>query len=216
MKSISRLALVAVCLLIGPARADADLVTLDFGATVDFSQFSGGFTSTAGPVSLGHGITWNSTTADSVIGDGTYDLGANGSWNTDRDGFTGLNAETGSMTYTLDDPAKAVIAFLNYAPGFGPNVAISALGQDGTILESYDLTLLAPISTLDGTNEGAFRGIVRPTNDIYAFVVSNQFVVVDDLTTIYSGSIEGEVPEPATVLLLGLGLVAAGRKRFAR
>ena len=71
---------------------------LEPSSTVDFSQFSPGFTFTTGPVQVGglvgEDITWSSNSAGSAIGDGNYGLGGasnNGLWTSARIGFVGTN-----------------------------------------------------------------------------------------------------------------------------
>ena len=158
------------------------------GTTViDFSEFSGPFLFTAGPVQIGdpaaRDIEWFSTASNSVIGNGSYGLSTNGSWTSGRNGYTGLNTSSGSMTFRFNDsPVAGVGGFMNYAPGTAATAIIEALDQAGEILESYDLIALAPISTPGGVDAGAFRGIVRAQADIYALRVSNAFDVLDDFT----------------------------------
>ena len=47
------------------------------------------------------------------------------------------------------------------------DIIIAALDNTGAVIESYDITTLAPIS-VTGSNNGGFRGIVDTTADIYA------------------------------------------------
>lgn len=90
----------------------------------------------------------------------------------------------------------------------GPSdMFIQALGAGDVVLESYNVTTLAPISTPNATDASVFRGIARTTADILAFRVSNKFVVLDDLT--FGRTASSAVPEPATLQLLGMGLIGA-------
>ena len=107
--------------------------------------------------------------------------------------------------------------------GEGGNVApfIAALDASGEVLESWDLSVRAPISSPDGFNQFAFRGISRDSADIYGLRLGNAFIVA-------AGSADGglpaapvaPVPEPSTyaLMLAGLGFVAwhARRRKQAR
>lgn len=205
----------------------ADLVQsageIPAATVIDFSEFSGSFLFTAGPVQIGGpvglDIEWSSSNVNAVIGDGQYGLVDNGNWTAGRNGYTGLNIADGSMTFQFNDaPVAGVGGFMNYAaPNYGSAI-IEALDQGGAILESYDILALAPISTPGGTDEGAFRGIVRPQADIYAFRLLNAFDVLDDLTFT---NVPTGPPEPvptlstwALILMAGLlGMVAFVRRR---
>ncbi len=181
---------------------------------VDFSQFTT-LTYTSGPIQIGElvgeDIVWTTTSPNgaSVIGLAEYGLGSNGWWGEGKT-FVGLNGPFGQSGYMLfefnDDYVNAVGGFINYSPGLDLDVLVEALNINGEVLESYNINELAPIST-SGANQGAFRGIVRQTMDISAFRVSNSFVVLDDLTFT-------RVPEPSTLLLLGLGAVMLRRKKY--
>jgi len=94
---------------------------------------------------------------------------------------------------------------MNYAPGFGTPV-IRALDAGGNELESYDLSVLAPISTPSGINEGAFRGIQRASADIRFFEIDGSFLLVNSLTTGDPGTTV--IPVPASLPLMASGLVA--------
>ena len=94
------------------------------------------------------------------------------------------------MTFTFNDgPVEAVGGFMNYCPNCGSmsrppfpdDVFIEALGATGEVLEVYNLADLAPISTPGAVDDGAFRGISRDTNDIFAFRISGLLSVIDDL-----------------------------------
>ena len=197
----------------------AALITINtLPVSDDFSNF-GDFVKTTGPVTLDSGAIWTSTDSSSVIGNGDYQLFQNGVWNADRNGFTGLNVANGSMTYTLPFEVNYVGGFMNYFSPPSTDIIISALDRDKKVLETYTYTLNDPttdyyplgvISTPDGINAGAFRGISMADPLIAAFQISNGYVVLDDLTF---GTV---VPVPAAMWLFGsglLGLVAVARRK---
>ena len=135
-----------------------------------------------------------------------FGLGENGAWDEGRNGFAGNGLSDASMEFMfLNGPVSFVGGFLNYAVVFGsfdtlpPTLEVLDAGLN--VLESYDIFALAPISTsILGTNDGAFRGISRATNDIFALRWSGSFSVLDDLTFVR------KIPEPTTLALLVIGL----------
>lgn len=204
---------VSVCLLIYACASHSALVTTNTIAVTDnFSNFSGGFNSGAGPVTLASGAVWSTTSTSSVIGDGLYLLGDNGAWGAARLGFTGLNIDNGSMTFDLPSLADYVGGFINYDPNPSyPDVIIEALDASGNVLETYNINQEAPIET-SVSNNGAFRGISRASADIAALRLSNSLVVLDDLT------FASTIPIPAAFWLFGsglLGLVGIARRKKA-
>jgi len=183
-------------------------------ALVDFSNFGGAFLQTDGPIdvgnSIGESIEWSSTYSSSVIGTGgiginSYGLSGNGSWDYGMKGFVGLSTRIGSMRFDFNDgPVSAVGGFVNYAtaPNYINNYVIEALGIGDTLLEGYAINIQAPIYTPGQINAGAFRGIVRSSQDIVAFRLSGDWNVLDNLQ--FSRTL---IPEPNTLLLFGSGLI---------
>ena len=208
---IKSIALATITYVLSTGLAQAALITINtMSVSDDFSKFVG-FEKTDGPVDLAYGAIWTSTIGDSVIGDVNinYGLKDNGYWNSGRNGFTGLNTTSGSMTFSFVSDVNYVGGLMNYNSSYS-NILIEALRRDGSVLESHVLDLLAPISTPGGVNEGAFRGISSDAFDIAAFRVSNGYVVLDDLT------FNAAVPVPAALWLFGsglLGLIAVARRK---
>lgn len=199
-----------------PALAGAQLVTSSASfvspQVVDISAQTGGYNFGAGPTALPGGVTFTASASNAVLGDGSYGLVGNGTWGSLP--YAGTNGTTSSFRFTFDGPLSAVGGFMNYAPGYG-TVFIRALGVGGATLAEYDVTALAPISTPNGFNAGAFRGIERVEGDIYAFEVQGAYAVARDIT--YADV--SAVPEPATLGLVGGGIVvlfgAMRRRRTA-
>jgi hypothetical protein len=217
--------------------AHASLVTDSTGfplptSVVDFSQFAGlGYNFTAGPVDVGGLVgevilftmdnpAVTNSGLGAVLGQGAYGIGPNGTWGLFDQTYSGVDTGgDGSMIFTFVTPVSAVGGFINYYPDFDPAfpALIAALDSGGNVLEEYDLNALAPISTPFGENAGAFRGILRGSDDIYGFRLSSSYIVLDDLTFGRGGL---AVPEPSSVVLMGLGtLLCAGvvlrRRRLA-
>lgn len=204
--------------------ARADLVTSSAQfispSVIDFSQFADASgLQTTGPVQVGAlagvDVVFTSTNVDgAILGSGPYGLGDNGQWDANQT-FAGLNVDaSGFDGYTMmfqfnSGPVADVGGIMNYATfagsGFG-DVILSALAADNSTLEAWDLSVLAPILTPNGIDDGAFRGIVRPQADIFGFAVSNSAVAITDLT--FSSQVV-PTPEPGSLLLLFTALVVS-------
>ena len=223
---------ISISVLMGTQNAFAATIT-DAGnipepsQTVDFSQFTGDFSAdcpdvfegdfcrTDGPIQVGdlvfEDIIWSSTSVNSLIGNGFYGLdtlNGNGFWDSGRNGYVGTNAAavTVVMRFDFNDGAVcAVGGFVNYAPDLFPDpFVIRALDNGNAVLETFDVRNDAPIDTPLAQNDGAFRGIVRASNDIAAIELTGEFDVLDDLKFSRNcGVVGGEfLPIETTSLLL--------------
>ncbi len=136
----------------------------------------------------------------------------NGTWNNPDPGFglIGINSSTGSFTLDLGASYASAGVFLNYLPA-SAIPTISVLAGDGlTVLESYDIHTAAPISTPNSVNDGAFRGISRPSADIRFLRLADSYIAVHSITV---ASDPSPVPEPSHFLLLTPALFFLLRRR---
>lgn len=150
--------------------------------------------------------------------EGYWGLSGNGVWGSDGTNGRGTwigteSAGGGYFVDFVDGPVNAVGAFMNYAVPNNSNISIGVFSVDHVLLESYEIQGNAPISTSNTYNAGAFRGIIRPTNDIHAIAFSGKYLYVDDLQF----SRVSPVPIPPAVWLFGSGIVGLiGIKRRMR
>ena len=178
------------------------LTSAGSGTLEDLSSRAGiGYGFTSGPVTLPSGIIFTSS-ENAVLGSGFYGLDANGDWFGGSWYYMGLDAEEGWMRLELPTLVSEFTMFVNYDPGLDFNPMIVALDASMNVLESYDLSVSAPISTPGGENAGAYRGIFRAEGDIKYIELRNALIVAKDIRFL---EVESEVPEPNSMALLSIG-----------
>jgi hypothetical protein len=188
-----------------PAQA-AVVTSISGGTTYNFGTTS---VFTAGPETVAPGITWSSTTGNSVYGyTSSYGLNGNGFWDGVAFSYIGLNVPTGVMTIAFANPVTSVGSFLNYATGYGP-ATISVYDASHSLIESLDLS----ISTPGATDAGSFFGFAEGTADISYITYSNAYIVASNLVV---NGVASSVPEPITLSLFGAGLAGAALMRRRR
>src|SRR5262249_25905282 len=222
---------VALIVLSWVGLSPATLITTSAGfqnpVVIDFSQYSScsfGSPGCAPPLNVGGlvGEVVNFSGTPGFFGASAYNASfgfeANGFWDNGRNGFVGINnGQGGTGIFVRFTFAAGLVssagAFENYSPTTGGSPIIRALDSSGNILEQYNLSLLALISTPNGLNQGAFRGIARSTRDIAAIEFLDGFQAIDNLT--FTRAVAATVSEPSSIFLtlVGLGILLSACQR---
>ncbi|MCZ6616516.1 MAG: metallophosphoesterase [Gammaproteobacteria bacterium] len=120
-----------------------------------------------------------------------FGLGSNGSWDSGRNGYVGINNQQGGSgifaEFEFAQGLSDVGAFVNYGPGIGGTPLMQVFDINHVLLETFSVSVAAPIATT-GTNNGAFRGFSRASDDIYFIRFTDGFTVLDDLSFARSGA----------------------------
>jgi hypothetical protein len=219
-----------ICVVLGlsnPAQAVGLFLTNQSGYTgqsLDLSAYANGqYNFTFGQNSIPGGITFTSNNGGgnsgqgSVLGQGFYSLGSNGSFDANPV-YAGLDSATGFMTFAFANPVRSFGAFLNYLPGLPQQPIISTYDSANNLLSSFNLATLAPISTPGGIDQFEFRGIDEGSALISSFRLSGSYLLA-------AGTANGgippvqppqSVPEPFTIIgtLIGSAAAYGMRKRL--
>ena len=215
MKANFLFAAAAALAMAGAAQAAPTLLTSDTtytGPDLDLSGYdNGSYNFTFGPVAVGDftfmgapGGGGNSGLG-SVVGQGGYGLAGNGSFGLPAV-YIGVDSGTGYAQLLGAIAYSQIGFFFNYAPGVGDNATISTLDAGGAVIDSWDLTVLAPISTPGGFNAFEFRGVAHDTADIYGLRFGGNYILASGTAT---GDIPG-IPEPATWAMMIIGFAGVG------
>ena len=206
---LKRLALATLLALPGLASATA-ITSLKSGVVAEMPAMS--YTGVyQGPQSF-HGVTWSSTSNDSVFGyvgytGAFYGFGDNGNWDDRLGPMAGLNSGDGTMTFEFAAPVSGVGGFLNWDPSYASSnpASIAVYDTKGHLIESQSVSFW----TDKTTNSGRFMGFMEDKPIISKFTLTNASIGIVNLKT---------VPVPMSGWLFGsalIGLAAFSRRQTA-
>jgi hypothetical protein len=222
MSAIRLILAAAVTTIAATGALASSLVTVPgaySGPSLNLTPYANGnYNFTFGPVNVGPGLTFTGAPGGggnsgqgSVVGQGGYGLGGNGSFGGSAT-YIGVDSGTGYGQIMFSSAQTQFYGFWNYAPGVGNNATLSTLDSGGNVISSFDLTVLAPISTPNGFNQFAFRGIdgSTPFNGIR---FGGNYILL--AATANGNPVSEIVPEPGTwaMMIAGFGLVGAAMRR---
>jgi hypothetical protein len=216
-----KLALAGLALLGASSAAHASIITLDFegiGDSASINEFYNGGTDSSGNSGTDYDISFG-TNALGLI---DADDGGSGNFANEPSGSTAMFFLTGSAT-------------LNYTPGFdtgfsffySSSEAVSVFVYDGlnatgNLLTTIDLTAQSNANSCVGDPNGSYCNWTAVGETFAGTAFSIDFgggvnsVAYDDITfgSADAGAGSTDVPEPAGILLMSLGLGLLARNRI--
>jgi hypothetical protein len=170
----------------------------------------------SGPLAAGAAgfdVTFSANFSFAAYGRLNTGFGANGNWYT-RDGVSASFSNENFVSLALGAPVTHIGAFMNYEPNASVSPILRAFNASNELIASFNLDLLAPISTPGVQDAALFRGI-EFAGGIHRIEMSGSNLSATDFLVIEADA-PSSVPEPKAMLLLLAAAPLLFRRRLRR